>query len=988
MKPGTLARTDIPLAKGTSSRMMARVKIRLAGGVVASGLCAWVDRAPGPRLLSHESEAPPGAAVALGPAGAVGEQVRRAVAELTRLVEAGGVVAAGAGVDLGSGFRSGRLVGARGDQRDAVLAALRVLGVENADRLGERAGFLVALFGPAVTRRVGAAAARAIDEGRWAALHLAAAASDVLGPEQLERILALEAPEGADVISGGPPSVLGRQLMQVLGPMPGPRRLELIVDLWARVLEHHAGLGRRDRRSATQSRRSRIGDLRMRRRHHDDEHVLRLLRAAFYGREPSPADAARWVPPERYWSGLLEDVLHDALAVTVLLRTATAVADHGIEEGLERSATLLRTADAVLPLEVTVWSARRVPGLTGLPARPAAYVRDVHRRLTDGKPRDARFEAYIRPRLACARDFALVIMETVERLIDDFVDVRDQLLRDWAASDLRRWREGVGHSAIRPPAEWGGIPPWSTPLLGDREPLRRRLAASPHPDAMTEEVVGDLLWYADMVDALAQLYGHDAAQATPGTGAPWLDPDPPAPETDPLSPRLDSITSAVSGAAQLVALGAVPPSGVKTWPALTEGLLTGAAITAALTGEFAVPAPLAAVDRTLVPGTGTRLEVARNARVLAGWSSYMGNCIAGEHYIEDARVGRRVLVGLRDEDGFLQVNAELGRLRPAARGWRVTEIAARFNGTPDQALEQRFREWVAGLPGSDTTPTEADGAVPDGVAPGRPVRRRTAPRLVEDAGPALGTLARQAWEEIDDEVLETFAVLAETPPTAALSRLRRLGTGQLADACRRALGSGTVDLARLWTVTGVRPLRNAVQALDPALRERFDQLALLSGEPPLPRSLHRLVGLPAIVDAYALDLVTLRTRVAIGRLARADDPVLARDVTGHATEPLLCALTVMITSCAPAIDLTVVAPPGAVTVPGFPATSLDEEDGPWQRAFPAAAELGARTEVFGQEITDHGLRLPTSWLAQGGWPALWSRAHSRPALTSAVRWGG
>jgi hypothetical protein len=153
---------------------------------------------PGPagsvRLLVGESGASAGTAVALGPAGADDEQVRSAVAELRRLVVDGGVVAAGAGVELGPGFRSARLAGARGDQRDAVIAALRVLGREGAGRLGDRAGFLVALFGPAVTKRVGAAAALAIGQSRWAALHLASAASDVLGPEQLEQVLALPRP--------------------------------------------------------------------------------------------------------------------------------------------------------------------------------------------------------------------------------------------------------------------------------------------------------------------------------------------------------------------------------------------------------------------------------------------------------------------------------------------------------------------------------------------------------------------------------------------------------------------------------------------------------------------------------------------------------------------------------------------------------------------------------------------------------------------------
>jgi hypothetical protein len=276
--------------------MMAWMKIRLSGGVVASGLCAWVPGRPGPVQVVDEPAVPLGDAVALGLAEATGEQVRRAVDELARLVAAGGTVAAGAGVDLGSGFISARLAGARGDQRDAVLAALRVLGVEQAGRLGDRAGFLVALFGPAATKRVGAAATQAIADGRWAAVQLASAASDVLGPEQLERVLELRPPDGADLVPG-PASALARHLRPVLEPLPGPRRLELLLDLWARVAEHHAGLARRKRLMATQSRRDRVEDLRNRRQHDDDELILSMLRTFLGDPEPSLAGDRRRLCP-------------------------------------------------------------------------------------------------------------------------------------------------------------------------------------------------------------------------------------------------------------------------------------------------------------------------------------------------------------------------------------------------------------------------------------------------------------------------------------------------------------------------------------------------------------------------------------------------------------------------------------------------------------------------------------------------------------------
>ncbi|GAA4627427.1 hypothetical protein GCM10023196_039580 [Actinoallomurus vinaceus] len=950
------------------------MKIRLAGGVVASDLCVWVPRSSGPARLVDESTVPPGAAVALGPVAAADEEVRDAVAELTRLVKAGGVVAAGAGVDLGSGFRSARLAGARGDQRDAVLAALRVLGVENAHRLGDRAGFLVALFGPAVTKRVGAAAERAIHEGRWAAVHLASAASDVLGPEQVEQILALRAPEDADLTPAGPPSALAQHLRQVLEPVPRPRRPALITDLWARVLEHHAGRARRERRLATQSRRDRICDLRARRRHDEDELIVGWLRAWLGGREPSLAEAARWVPHYHHWQDVFGRLLQDALAATALLRTAMAVADHGFDEGLARSAPAIHAAHAQ-PYRVEGRSTRPVPGLTGLPARPGAYVRDIHRRLTDGKPRDARFEAYVRQRLACARDFALVIIETAAHLFEESKGLRDEVLRGWGRSGLGSWREGAGYGSARPPDAWGGIPPWTSPLLGDEEPLFRRLAASPGASPAEVEVVGDLLWYADLIDALAALYGHDAARATPGIGAPWFDHDPPPPEPEPLSPRLDSITLAVSSAAQLVALGGTPPRGARTWTDFTTGLMAATAITEAFTGEFAVPAPLAALDGTIVPGTGARFRVARNARTLAEWSDYMGNCIAGPHYRDNATAGRCGLAGLYDKDGILLLNAELSPRRPAVRGWQVTEIAARFNETPEWSLEQRFRDWVATIPGMTATTVAGE---PQDESPPEPVgRQRPRPRLVEEVGPALETLAERAWrDEVDAEVIGTFAALAQTPPDAALTRLRRMGSDQLADACRRALDDGAVDLDRLWAATGVRPLRTAVEALDPALRHHFDRLAPLLGDPPFPKALRRLVKLPAVADAHALDLMARRTRRAIGLLASRDDAVIARAVSRRATEPLLCALAVTVTCRAPAIALAPVTPPRTVTVPGYPVTDLSDEDGPWQHALPIARELGADTEAFWDRIAEHGLRVPASWLGPGGWTALWSRAHA------------
>ncbi|MFC5753099.1 hypothetical protein [Actinomadura rugatobispora] len=971
------------------------MRLRLAYGVVAEpGTAAWLPRPrTEPVRLAGEGDAPPGAAVALGPAGAGGAEAGAAVAELGVLVRDGGIAAAGAGVDLGGGFRSARLAGARGDQRDAVVAALRTLGVDGAGRLGERTGFLTGLFGPAVTRRVGAAAARAIGEGRWAALHLAAAASDVLGPEQLERVLALEAPGGADLIAGGRPSVLAADLRRVLEPVPGPRRLELLLDLWERVSEHHAWLARRERLLASQGRRDRLDDLRDRRGRYEDDILLSYLRAQLGAREPTLAEAARWQPEMHYWMGMLARLLNDARAATALLRTAVAVSDHGVPEGLARRAPLLRATVRALDREEYRFplSRERKKRAAGLPARPGAYVREIVGKMDGPKPEVDGPAPYYRQRLARALNYGQLAAKMVESLLDDDHRVPEDYLRHWASRSLREWRENVGYSAVRGPADWTEAPRFAEYLLGTREPLAERLERG-GDDA--QEEVGDLVWCADLMDALANLHGHDAATMRRQDGPPWLDPDPGPEDPAPLAPAYDSVARAVSGAAQLVAFGGgrPPGKGVRTWEALVAGLLAEAEIDEALRGEFAVPAPLAALDGTVVPGTGgARFRLARSARTLAEWANYMGNCIAGPDYVEKATAGRCGLAALYGEDGHVRVNLELVPLRPELRGWHVSEMAARFNDDPDEDLARRVREWVGTIPGVDRA---ANGAATGEETPPTPLtppgrsgsgRRAPRPRLLQDAGPALGELAVKAWDDrMTAEPSHALAVLAsaEDPASeeafAQLTRLRRLGPASLAAACRNVLDRRDLDLADLWTLSGIRPLEAALGGLDPALRERFGQLGLLTGAAPLPGSLRRLARDPRVAPAYSLGLVGLRLRAAIGRLVLDGDPAVTRSLTRRPAVPPLCALTVHVTCEAPAIELAPVAPPGAVTVPGFPASALDDEDGPWHAAFPGARELGADTGEFWNRVSRHGLRVPAAWVAGGGgWPALWSRAGRR-----------
>src|SRR5690606_17707095 len=127
-----------------------------------------------------------------------------------------------------------------------------------------------------------------------------------------------------------------------------------------------------------------------------------------------------------------------------------------------------------------------------------------------------------------------------------------------------------------------------------------------------------------------------------------------------------------------------------------------------------------------------------------------------------------------------------------------------------------------------------------------------------------------------------------------------------------------------------------------------------------------------ITDAYNLDLVARRTRRALGRLALRDDPMIARVLARRVTEPLLCALVVAVNCAASDIEMVPVTGRRKVTVPGYPVTALNDENGPWQRALPAARELGADTAVLWDAIASHGLRVPASWLGPGGWTGLWA----------------
>jgi len=358
----------------------------------------------------------------------------------------------------------------------------------------------------------------------------------------------------------------------------------------------------------------------------------------------------------------------------------------------------------------------------------------------------------------------------------------------------------------------------------------------------------------------------------------------------------------------------------------------------------------------------------------------MGNCIAGQEYIKDASAGRCGLLALRDKDGRVLANVDL---RPTTHGWRVDEFRARFNDDPDEELAERLARWVRTIP-PIRPPREAPPPHPARTRARRSAGGRPPHRLLHDVAEPLTRLAEEALA--DGATVRAAAVLtrlgrgtAGRDVAAVATSLRRTAPARLARACGDALRDGT-RLVDLWAASGVRPLARALAGLEPAVADRYDQLHLLCDDAPLPSSLRRLARRPGVAAAYSMDLVGRRIRVTLGGLARAADPALAESLARHPDTGMLCALVLAVNSARATPDVTPVTAPGQTTVPGFPASSL-VEDGPWQRAWPDARELGASPERCRERVAAHGLVVPAGWLGAGGWPALWHRAARTGAVT-------
>lgn len=939
------------------------MSVQLAFGVTNSpDSHCWLPVPGGAAVPATDREGahPPGAPVAVGPADAAAGAIQDAVKQLTLLVNGGTETAAGAGVDLGGGFVSARLAGAPGDRRDAVLAALRYFGAAAAHRLGDRNAVLVALFGLAATKRVGAAAHAAMVNEQWAALRLASAASDLLGPEQLEQVLALRATDGLDPFPRGAASTLADHLSRVLARYPRPRRLTLVVSLWDHVCGQLLERERLARRAASQTGTHRLDRLRERHRAHFDEAIVGQLRA-YLGREPTVAAAARWRPPVWWATQELERLLHDAITATALLRFARTMSDDGLATAATRHRDELVAAAACLTKAEAAAAARRPEGAYSHPARPGRYVHDLLQPLRPGRTFTAKTETYVRERVAMARNYGLVVLDTVTELIDDMVaePLRNcwDACKPWQASRLREWRAVAGFH--RSPASWEQPPLPDTHADGPKDTLARRIAAGADPVA--EETPHDLLWYADLADAIAPFYGHEAAAVQYDRPVPDMRYDTPLPETS--LPAADSVPLAAAGVAQLVAFGATPPPRCGSWAELATAVAEDAVVAEASVGAFPLPPGMTDVDGQVVPGTALTVELGRDPRKLAEWSGYMGNCIGQSWYAEDAERGDCVLMALR-ADGRIVANLDI---RGRAGGWRVHELRARFNEPVDKALADHVTRWVGTLATQEPAPPAVPPEPPVRTRGGTSRAARLPTAVVRAVTAAVThtlatgqvTAARRAYAGLAGNLGADFE------PEAAVIALKRLGTAQYVALLRTSLSTGQ-SAAALWRASGVRPLAAAVARL------AHDRVAALAEDAPLPRTLRALVRRPEIAPAHAMDVVARATRKAMGALL--DDPALTRSVARRPAPELVCALVIAAT-CDSIVDAVRLAPPGTTAVPGYPATDVLDEHGPWQRSLPAAADLGAEVATFPACVEERGLHVPATLLGNGGWPALWHRAH-------------
>ena len=943
--------------------------VRFSGGIVLDrSLRAWLSDGPGDEV--RDGSGLPGATVVVGPSAASRREVERARGEVRRLVAAGGPLVSAANVDLGGGFRSARLEGGGESRRDAVMAALEVLGPDGVDRVGGRDAVLVALFGAAANRRLGAAAVEALDDGAFSALRLAVAVSDLLHSERIEAILRLRAPIQIEPVPAGASVVLAEELATVLRPYPPARRLRLLQSLWDAVVDCQNTDAAR-----VEARRRRVSRARTERwqREVQDSNGQwwRSKASSVIGPEPRPETMLAWVPDLGTWREALLRTFHESIAATALLRTAlaserepfeSAVLNHLEQLAYAATAHVEGLTDRMTQvLEVPHYGgpatsmASAVAGAVAFASAPGA---SVDRRDLSGLLADQFGNVF-----ELARAVLGSTLELIQAIQRGGVDVGPD-------TPVGEWRRVAGYTAVRNPRDWLG--PWL--VSEDRPPLAARAGACEPGQEQDVEAVEDLLWIADLADALAAWLGHDRAcigRFAPGA----VDVDPERPAPDPGTPYVDSIPLAVSGAAQLVGVGAPLPTRPRSWPSLVEELVA-AGETLALDEGFAVAGEILDWDGRELAETDLRFEVARTPRHLLAWGNYMGNCIAGYTVRASSRF---CLVALRDGEGTLVANVSVQKMDSR---WRIDQALGRFNTPLSEGVVAALTRWGSDL--VDRRPRAEELAEAEPPAPN--IRRRRAgsragldrvalqlDQLIreQDTGElswvltVLEPIARQLGSERGGVVRDVAVTIARTSP------------GRLAASTANTLEQGECRLVELWHATTFRPLHRALNLIHestpgPTLRRLTD--------PVLPRSLRPILDVPSVRSARVVGLAAVRIRYALGTLLRDAEPRLDRAIVtaphlGFVTSAIL-ALTARGRS--ETVDLTWLPVGLDGSLPGRPPSSVTDHYGPWASARLGAQELGAaadRVERVLSEAPGTSLLVPSAWLANQTWAALWSRSH-------------
>ena len=947
---------------GNNGRM---ARIRLSGGIVLGGdQRVWLADRPG-----HEvdgSRPYPGAPVVVGPADARRADVDRARREAQHLLADGGALVAAAGVDVGGGFRTARLEGGGETRREAVLAAAELLGPDGLARIGSRDSVLVALFGTRATKRVGAAAVDALAGDSRAALRLAVAASDVLGPEQLEQVLRFEAPAGMDPLPQGTTGLLSSQLTTILAPYPARRRLALVRSLWEEVVawpQSAAARGRAHRRGFS----STAGDELLKEVREADDRWWRQQASCQLADRSDAASLLRWVPGPAVWAAGLQRAYQECVAAAVLVRTAVAAEVDPVEDAVLAHLAQLAFAGSahVHDLENRVEAVDRVVRPSGVAADRAWCLAGLVFLASKPSRVSSMYEpAWLAGHLHDTCELAVAVLKSSVDLINA---VRGIPIAPGDPAVMLEWRRLAGFG--RDPHVW-----WDA--IDGHPPLGTRLEDGGDP-ALVERIE-DALWLADLADVVNWWFGQEAVTLGVQDYA-WVDVDPVEPDPDLRVPSAESVALAVAGAAQLVAVGAQPGARPATWPALIADLVADAE-RLGLDEKLTVPGDVTTWEGKVLPGTELGVQVARSAKQLTGWGNYMGNCIAG--YASEAS-RRFALVALRDGSGRLVANVSVHRR--GAR-WQVGQALARFNEPLAPELDELIVRWAHELRVPDAGPARAPVPAPRGPRPrGEGRRQRPAPRrdALLRASTALGETIgelhadpRTGWAR--DVVCPIAAELGwagdadQLGPFVAMARLRR--PGPLAEAIGRALDAG-VPLAELWEATASRPLAEAVERL-PELEPDLRRLVGAA----VPPSLRLALRDPRVSGARTVDLAAWRLRVALFELlaagdARLDRAVAARPHTGFVAAAALT-LTAAQESGGDRHERIPVAPDGSL--PGRPRTTLAGAGSPWTDALLPAQELGVTPARLDEVLADapgRHLLVPAAWTAPRGWSAFWGRAH-------------